>query len=75
MRAIKRHPLSRDKFYVPGSIPQAAVDNACPLAHGLPEKADLFFDNSPVFRLKPEAGLKGVKAVAWFDSDKPLRSG
>ncbi len=68
-------PLSRDKFYVPGSILQAAVDNTHPLAYGLPEKVDLFFDNSPVFRLKPEAGLKGVKAVAWFDSDKPLRSG
>ena len=27
------------------------------------------------FRLKPEASLKGVKPVAWFSSDKPLRSG
>jgi hypothetical protein len=68
-------PLSRDKFYVPGSILQAAVDNTHPLAYGLPEKVDLFFDNSPVFRLRPEAGLKGVRPVAWFDSDKPLRSG
>ncbi|MGH9844393.1 MAG: M14 family metallopeptidase, partial [Blastocatellia bacterium] len=68
-------PLSRDKFYVPGSLLQATVDNTHPLAYGMPDKVDFFFDNSPVFRLKPEAGLRGVKAVAWFDSDKPLRSG
>jgi hypothetical protein len=68
-------PLGRDKFYVPGSLLQARVDNTNPLAYGLPEKLDVYFDNSPVFRLKPEAALKGVKPVAWFDSDKPLRSG
>ena len=68
-------PLTRDKFYVPGSILQVQVDNANPLAYGMGEKLDVFFDNSPVFRLRPEASLKGVKVVAWFDSDKPLRSG
>ena len=39
------------------------------------EKLDVFFDNSPVFSLRPEAAMKDVKPVAWFDSDKPLRSG
>jgi hypothetical protein len=68
-------PLTRDKFYVPGSILQARVDNTNPLAYGMPEKADFFFDQSPVFRLKPEAALKGVRPVAWFASDRPLRSG
>jgi Zinc carboxypeptidase len=68
-------PLSRDKFYIPGSILQVAVDPTNPLAYGMPDKLDVFFDNSPVFRLRPEAGLKGVRPVAWFDSDKPLRSG
>jgi hypothetical protein len=28
-----------------------------------------------VFRLKPEAVFKGVKPVAWFENDRPLRSG
>jgi hypothetical protein len=28
-----------------------------------------------VFRLQPGAGLQGVRAVAWFDSATPLRSG
>jgi hypothetical protein len=68
-------PLSREKFYVPGSLLQASVDNTNPLAYGLPAKLDIYFDNSPVFRLKPEAALQGVKPVAWFPSDKPLRSG
>jgi hypothetical protein len=68
-------PLPREKFYVPGSILQVRVDNTSPLAYGMGEKLDVFFDNSPVFRLRPEAAMKGVKPVAWFDSDKPLRSG
>lgn len=68
-------PLSRDKYYIPGSILQVSVDNTNPLAYGMPEKVDVFFDNSPVFNLKPEAGLRGVKPVAWFDSSNPLRSG
>ena len=68
-------PLPREKYYIPGSLLQVSVDNTNPLAFGLPEKLDVFFDNSPVFRLKPEASLKGVKPVAWFESDQPLRSG
>ncbi len=68
-------PLSREKYYTPGSVLQVSVDNTNPLAYGLPAKLDVFFDNSPVFRLKPESQLKGVKPVAWFDTDKPLRSG
>ncbi|HEY9433818.1 MAG TPA: M14 metallopeptidase family protein [Blastocatellia bacterium] len=67
--------LSRDKYYIPGSLLQMSVDNSNPLAYGMPEQVDAFFDNSPVFRLKPEAALKGVKPVAWFSSDEPLRSG
>jgi hypothetical protein len=35
----------------------------------------VFFDHSPAFRLAPDAALKGVRSVAWFASDKPLRSG
>ena len=68
-------PLGRDKYYIPGSLLQVSLDNTNPLAYGMPEKADVFFDNSPVFRLKPEAALKGVKPVAWFDNGAPLRSG
>lgn len=78
---IERQPngaekrLGNEKFYVPGSILKVAVDNTNPLAYGMPAQASVFFDNSPVFRLEPDAALKGVKAVAWFDSPAPLQSG
>ncbi len=68
-------PLPRERFYIPGSLLQARVDNSHPLGFGMPDRIDLFFDNSPVFRLKPEARLAGLQPVAWFDSDRPLRSG
>jgi hypothetical protein len=68
-------PLPREKFYIPGSVLQVRVDNTNPLAYGISEKLDVFYDNSPVFRLKPDASLGGIKPIAWFNSDKPLRSG
>jgi hypothetical protein len=67
--------LGNEKFYAPGSVMQVAVDNTNPLAWGIGNNVDVFYDNSPVFRLDPAAALKGVKAVAWFDSPTPLRSG
>ena len=33
------------------------------------------FNNSPVFRLLPQATSQGVTPVAWFDSETPLLSG
>jgi hypothetical protein len=68
-------PLPPEKFYVPGSILRVAVDNTAPVAHGLDAHVDVFFDNSPVFSLGPDALLKGIRPVAWFDSATPLRSG
>ena len=63
------------KYYVPGSVLRVAVDNTAPIAHGLDKQVDVFFDNSPVFTLGPEAMLKGLRPVAWFDNAAPLRSG
>jgi hypothetical protein len=71
----KETALPATKFYVPGSILQAAVDNTNPLAFGMSDRVDFFFENDPSFLLKPDAQAKGVKAVAWFDSAQPLRSG
>ena len=68
-------PLRSEKFYVPGAIVEARVDTTNPLAYGLESRANVFFDNSPAFRLLPEAGQKGTNAVAWIDSPRPLRSG
>jgi hypothetical protein len=67
--------LTGEEYYVPGSILRVAVDNTDPVAAGFEKQLDIFFDNSPVFRLDPDAALKGTKAVAWFDSSSPLRSG
>jgi hypothetical protein len=66
-------PLSSDKYYVPGSILRVAVDTTAPSAAGSEERIDVFFNNSPVFRLAPAA--RGVRPVMWFDSATPLRSG
>jgi hypothetical protein len=67
--------LATDKFYVPGSILQASVDRTLPVAYGLPEKLDVFYDNSPVFHLLPDSALKGTRPIAWFPNAEPLRSG
>jgi hypothetical protein len=68
-------PLSRDKFYIPGSLLRATVDNTNPLAYGMPSTVDVFFDNSPVFKLAPDAKLKNTSSVAWFDGPNTLESG
>jgi len=68
-------PLSSDKYYVPGSILRVAVDPAAVSAAGADDHLDVFFNNSPVFRLAPNAASRGLRPVMWFDSDKPLRSG
>jgi hypothetical protein len=67
--------LPGTKFYVPGSILSMAVDNTSPLAYGFDKKIDVLFDSSPVMELAPDATLKGVKPIGWFDSKAPLRSG
>ena len=71
----KERPLPREKYYIPGALLGVSVDNTNPLAYGVPDKVDVFFDNSPVFRLNPDAEKKGTKPVAWFSSNSPLHSG
>jgi hypothetical protein len=66
--------LPRSKFYLPGSVVRARVDTTNRFAAGMRPLTDFFFDNSPVFRLKPGAEAAGVKRVAWFEAS-PLRSG
>ena len=66
-------PLPRAKYFVPGSVLTARVDTTHPIAAGMRERTDFFFDNSPVFRLRP--GDTTVRAIATFDSAAPLHSG
>ncbi len=67
--------LGRAEYYLPGSVLRSRVDNSSLIAQGFAEEVDVFFDNSPVFRLGEGAEAAGVEAVAWFDSPEPLRSG
>jgi len=68
-------PLTSSEYYVPSSLLDVRVDDTQPLAYGMPDHATVMFDNSPVFRLLPEAVGAGVVPVAWFDSETPLVSG
>jgi len=62
-------------FYVPGSILSARVDTTAAVAAGLTDPVSVFFDRSPAFRLPDTATAAGIRAIAWFDSAQPLRSG
>jgi hypothetical protein len=78
---VERNPdgteraLGSSKFYVPGSLLEVAVDNTAPGAVGMEKRAIVMFDNSPVFRLSPDAVAKGVRPLMWFDTATPLASG
>jgi hypothetical protein len=54
---------------------EARFDITHPLAFGMRERAMVFFDESPAFRLEPDAAARGVRPVAWYESATPLRSG
>ncbi|MGD9346530.1 MAG: M14 family metallopeptidase [Candidatus Aminicenantes bacterium] len=71
----KERPLPMEKHFVPGSVLQVKVDTSNPLAYGLPEELNVYFNRSPVFELEAESIFLEVKPVAWFDTEKPLRSG
>ncbi|HTQ10542.1 MAG TPA: hypothetical protein VMI31_10760, partial [Fimbriimonadaceae bacterium] len=63
-------PLSREKFYIPGSVMRIHLDNTQPIAWGMPSDADVMVENDPAWF----AG-DGVDRIGWYDSDHSLRSG
>ena len=67
--------LPREKFFIPGSLLKTNVDNTNPLAYGMPPQLDVFYDNSPTFKLEPTAAMKRTNAVAWFSGPEVLDSG
>ena len=67
--------LPGDKYYVPGSILRVQVDTSLEISAGLPRDLDVFFDNSPAYRLGADAAAKGVRPLASFLNATPLRSG
>ncbi len=68
-------PLPRERFFVPASLLEVAVDTSAPSAAGMASSAIVMFDQSPVFRLLPDAPAQGVRPVMWFPNASPLRSG
>lgn len=71
----KERPLPGTKYFVPGSILQVSVDSTLADTWGMPSEGNVNFDNSPVFKLGDDAAGKGIKPIAWFSTDHPLRSG
>jgi len=62
--------LSSDKYYVPGSILTATVNDIDPMAWGLDQSTDFYYDNNPVFKKSPN-----LIPVVTFNTDLPLKSG
>jgi hypothetical protein len=71
----EERPLPGEKYYIPGSLLRVAVDTTASIAWGSPAAVDVMFDDSPVFKLDADAGAKGLRTIAWFDTPTPLRSG
>ncbi len=68
--------LPDEKYYVPGSVLNVEVDNNQSANWGMEKKADVYFDNSPVFKLTGDAIANGkIIPLMWFNSATPLRSG
>ncbi|MFN0179501.1 MAG: M14 metallopeptidase family protein [Gemmatimonadales bacterium] len=68
-------PIPRERFFVPASLLEVTVDSTAPSAFGMGSKAVVLFDESPVFRLLPDAPTRGIRPVAWFATASPLKSG
>lgn len=68
-------PLSREKYYIPGSLLEVKVDTSAMITTGMQPRSIVMFDNSPVMKFGPDAAAKGVRALATFDNDAPLKSG
>ncbi len=72
-------PVSREEYYVPGSILRVRVDDEVLVAAGVGSETPVSFENSPVFDLTADAVAAGdessVHPIAWFDSETSLLSG
>jgi len=70
----REHPLPQEKFYIPGSLLKATIDNSDPLAYGMGNTATVAFDaNTPAFRIEP--GAEHTKSVARYEGQNVLESG
>jgi hypothetical protein len=63
----------RDEFFGNGSILEVAVDPSHPVMSGMPARANVFFDRSPVFTV--EEGFEGAALAKYQEKGTPLVSG
>jgi hypothetical protein len=63
----------RDEFFGNGSILEVAVDPSHPVMSGMPARANVFFDRSPVFTV--EEGFEGAALAMYQEEGTPLVSG
>ena len=68
-------PLTREKYFTPGSILDMKVEHVSPLTHGFGERANVLFSHSPTFRLSASADPQRIRTVGWYNTEDPLRSG
>jgi hypothetical protein len=65
--------LSRDQFFVSGSLVEVQTDPTHPLMAGMREAAPVFLDRSPVFRTTD--GFRGRVLASYATEGTPLLSG
>ena len=65
--------LGRQDFFSSGSIMEVETDIAHPVMAGMPERAKVFFDRSPVFTT--EEGFEGAALLKYQEAGSPLLSG
>ena len=66
-------PFSSEEFFVPGSLLEVERRGNSLVTEGMREKFIVNFARSPVFRI--DAGAVGVRPLAVYADDTPLRSG
>ncbi len=71
----QERPIAREKFYIPASLLEVAVDSTSGSALGMGASAIVMFDESPSMKLGPDAAQRGIRRVAWYATDHPLKSG
>jgi hypothetical protein len=65
--------LPSDEFFLRGSIVEVVTDPSHPVMAGMPAKAAVFVDSSPVF--EPTDGFTGTVLARYQESGSPLLSG
>jgi hypothetical protein len=65
--------LRPEEFFLRGSIVEVTTDPTHPVMAGMPDKAAVFVDGSPVF--ETQEGFKGTVLARYQDAGSPLLSG